>query len=170
MNKYLLDKERYVRMGGGTPQLFVYFYRKSQAASNKLSVLLYRVLFKLSKWRRCIDLYYKTEIGEGIYFGHAYCITINPCAKIGKNCNIHKGVTIGQTNRGPKKGVPIIGDCVWIGVNATVVGGIKIGDDVLIAPNAYVNVDVPSHSLVFGNPCVIKHRDNATEGYVDNRI
>ena len=47
---------------------------------------------------------------------------------------------------------------------------IKIGDDVLIAPNSYVNCDIPSHSIVFGNPCVIKHRDNATEDYVNNRV
>lgn len=92
---------------------------------------------------------------------------INPKAIIGKNCNIHKGVTIGQENRGKRRGTPIIGNKVWIGVNATVVGNIKIGDDVLIAPNSYVNCDVPSHSVVFGNPCIIRHNDNATEGYVD---
>ena len=68
------------------------------------------------------------------------------------------------------KGTPIIGNDVWIGVNSTVVGKITIGDDVLIAPNSYVNCDIPSHSVVFGNPCIIKHRDNATEGYVNRRI
>lgn len=45
----------------------------------------------------------------------------------------------------------------------------KIGDDVLIAPNSFVNVDVPSHSVVLGNPCIIKSKENATEGYI-NRI
>ena len=49
-------------------------------------------------------------------------------------------------------------------------GKVIIGDDVMIAPNSFVNVDVPSHSVVFGNPCVIKHRDWATEGYVNNVI
>lgn len=88
---------------------------------------------------------------------------------IGKNCNIHKGVTIGQENRGKRKGTPVIGNNVWIGVNSTIVGGITIGDDVLIAPNTFVNQSVPDHSVVFGNPCIIKHRDQATEGYI-NRI
>lgn len=86
-----------------------------------------------------------------MYFGHAYCITINPKAVLGKNINLHKGVTIGQENRGKRKGTPVIGDNVWIGVNATIVGAIKIGNDVLIAPNTYVNCDVPDHSIVFGN-------------------
>lgn len=109
-------------------------------------------------------------LSGGIYLGHAYNITINGRATIGRNCNIHKGVVIGQTNRGKRKGVPTIGDEVWIGINAAIVGGITIGDDVLIAPNSYVNCDVPPHSVVFGNPCIIKNRDRATEGYVNNKV
>lgn len=107
-------------------------------------------------------------MGGGIYIGHAYNITINARAKIGRNCNIHKGIVIGQANRGARKGYPVIGDRVWIGINSAIVGKVTIGDDVLIAPNSFVNVDVPSHSVVFVNPCIIKHRDWATEGYVNN--
>ena len=55
---------------------------------------------------------------------------------------------------------------MWIGAGAVVVGKIFIGDDVLIAPNTFVNCDVPSHSIVYGNPCIIKHRDFATENYI----
>lgn len=40
----------------------------------------------------------------------------------------------------------------------------------MIAPNSFVNVDIPSYSVVFGNPCVIKHRDWATEEYVNNIV
>lgn len=59
---------------------------------------------------------------------------------------------------------------VWIGVNATIVGGITVGDDVLIAPNTYVNCDIPAHSVVFGNPCIIKQHENATDGYINNTV
>ena len=48
--------------------------------------------------------------------------------------------------------------------------GVKIGNDVLIAPNTFVNIDIPDHSIVFGNPCIIKHKDNATEGYINNIV
>lgn len=116
-----------------------------------------------------IEIYGKCNIGPGLYLGHVYCITINSETVIGKNCNIHKGVTIGQENRGKRKGAPTIGDSVWIGVNATIVGKISIGDDVLIAPNSYVNCDVPSHSIVYGNPCIIKHKEGATDGYVNHK-
>jgi Serine acetyltransferase len=61
-----------------------------------------------------------------------------PKLKLAKNCNIAQGVTIAQANRGRNEGVPEIGDEVWIGPNAVIVGKIKIGNNVLIAPNAYV--------------------------------
>lgn len=86
---------------------------------------------------------------------------------IGKNINIHKGATIGKENRGKKLGAPKIGNNVYIGVNSTVVGKIEIGNDVLIAPNTYVNFNVPSHSIVIGSPGVIIPNEKATEGYVN---
>lgn len=110
------------------------------------------------------------NIGEGLYIGHAHNINVHPQAVIGKNCNLNKGCTIGRENRGQREGVPIIGDDVWVGSNATVVGKIMIGNDVLIAPNAYVNFNVPSHSIVVGNPGTIILRDNATEGYIIYKV
>ena len=109
-------------------------------------------------------------VGPGLYLGHPFGITINPGTIIGKNVNIHKGVTLGRENRGPRKGAPIIENNVWIGINATIVGKIHIGNDVLIAPNSYVNFDVPDHCIVIGNPGQIYQRENATYGYINNTI
>ena len=117
-----------------------------------------------------VEIYGKTQIGYGLYIGHPFGITINSGAVIGNNCNIHRGVLIGQENRGKRKGTPTIGNMVWMGVNSTIVGKITIGDDVLIAPNTFVNCDIPSHSIVFGNPCVIKAKLNATDQYVNNVV
>lgn len=148
---------------------FQIYYRKIQNNQGRKIRLLYLFLFRLFKAVNKVELCESTRIGEGLYIGHPYCITINPAVVIGKNCNIHKGVTIGQENRGVRKGTPVIGDNVWIGVNSTIVGKITIGNDVLIAPNSFVNKDVPDHSVVFGNPCIIRHKEIATEGYI-NRI
>lgn len=131
---------------------------------------MWRFLRKKMQAHYGLEIPGQATIGEGFYIGHAYGITVNTDAVIGRNCNIHKGVTIGQENRGKRKGAPVLGDCVWLGVNSTVVGAVTIGDDVLIAPNSYVNCDVPSHSIVIGNPCRIIPRDNATEGYVNKRV
>ena len=111
-----------------------------------------------------------TVIGKGLLIAHFGTIIINPAASLGDNVNIAPNVLIGKTNRGEKKGVPSVGNDVWIGAGASVVGNITIGDDVLIAPGAYVNTDIPPHSIVMGNPAVIHHRENATEGYINNRV
>ena len=163
---YKTDHQR--NNGGGYSLRFLRVLRTAQSSNNKIVKLICKVLLKHYRERYGLEILPKTQIGKGLYLGHAFNITINPNAVIGENCNIHKGVVIGQSNRGNKKGAPIIGNKVWIGINAAIVGKITIGDDVLIAPNSYVNVDVPSHSVVFGNPCVIKHRYNATEGYINN--
>lgn len=160
-----MDRQRY---SDERMPLFHSFFRLAQKGG--IYTIIFKPLFIIQRKKRCIDLSIEAKIGGGCYFGHASGITINSHAVIGKNVNIHKGVTIGRENRGRRKGCPVIGDEVWIGINSTIVGAIYIGNDVLIAPNTFVNRDVPDHSVVFGNPCIIKHRDNATEGYINNKV
>ena len=106
-------------------------------------------------------------IGIGFRLVHPYNITISPTTVIGSNCTIHKGATIGRESRGVRQGSPTIGDCVWVGINATVVGKITIGNNVLIAPNSFVNFDVPDNSIVIGCPGkILKDRADATDGYL----
>lgn len=145
-------------------------YRKAAFHSKKsIRGIIYRIQLRRLSHRTMIQIPTSTEIGKGLYIGHCGRIIINPEVKLGNNVNIATGVTIGATNRGERKGAPIIGNQVWIGTNAVIVGKITIGDDVLIAPNAYVNFDVPSHSIVIGNPAVIHKAENACENYI-NRV
>ena len=167
---YLSDIKRH---NGSCPyslKQFHRFFRMAQVEKNKFFSLYYRFRLKSIKEKYGLEIPYRLQCGKGLYLGHAYNITINEKAILGDNINIHKGATIGQENRGTRKGTPKIGNCVYIGINAVVVGNITIGDDVLIAPNAYVNCDVPSHSVVVGNPCVIHYRENATEGYINHTV
>lgn len=106
------------------------------------------------------------NIGPGLVLAHPYGITINPSAKLGKECCLFKGCTVGSIRSGKNAGVPIIGDRVTICCNAMVCGGIEIGDDVLIAVGAYVNFDVPSNSIVIGNPGVVHKKKNPSEDYL----
>lgn len=148
---------------------YIYVLRRCQETRSLLR-LYYRLRLKSLSHKTQIQIPYTAEIGEGLYIGHAGTIVVNPMAKLGKNINLAPGVTIGQENRGKRKGTPTIGDGVWIGTNAVVVGNITIGDDVLIAPLSYVNFDVPSHSIVLGNPARIIPRENATEHYVERQV
>lgn len=117
-----------------------------------------------------IEISSHCKIGKGLYLGHPGGITINPAAQLGEYVCLHKGVTVGVENRGTKKGVPTIGNCVWIGINSIIFGKVTIGNDVLISPNTVVNISIPDHSVVFGNPCQIRYRSHATQNYISDTI
>ena len=112
------------------------------------------------------------QIGKGLYLGHPYNISVSENAVIGENCNLNKGASIGVESGTIQSGqsrAPILGNRVWVGANAVLCGNIKIGDNVLIAPNAYVDTDVPPNSIVIGNPAqIISNRLDATEGYINH--
>lgn len=93
------------------------------------------------------------RVGHRFRIVHAGGITINPGVRFGNRCGIMHNVTIG-TNM-DKPGCPIIGDDVFIGTGAVVVGNITIGDGALIAANSLVFFDVPPDALAMGVPAVI---------------
>lgn len=82
-------------------------------------------------------------------------LSMHPDTVIGDRLGVMHNVTIG-TNMRP--GAPVIGDDVFIGVNATVLGAIRIGDRVRIAANTAVTTNVPSDSIVVGSPAKIYPR------------
>lgn len=166
----LYNADKYRNQDNRLIQRFLFHLQRANGTNNivlrflsKSMIVLYRNIYGL-------EISYTTKIGKGLYIGHPYGITINPESIIGENCNIHKGVVIGKENRGKRKGAPTIGNNVWIGINSAIVGRITIGDNVLIAPCTYINCDIPNNSIVFGNPCIIKHNDKATEGYINKIV
>lgn len=95
------------------------------------------------------------KIGQSFYIGHFGGIIINANAVIGDNCNISQGVTIGVSGRNENRGVPIIGNEVYIGANAVVSGNIIIENHVVIGACSLVNVSVKENAVVVGVPAVV---------------
>lgn len=93
-----------------------------------------------------------TDIGSGFYIGHFGGIVVNGKSVIGRNCNISQGVTLGQANRGKNKGFPVIGDNVYLGPGAKIVGAVRIGNNVAVGANCVVTCDVPDNAVVVGIP------------------
>ena len=116
-----------------------------------------------------IQIPWGTRIGKGFYIGHFGTIVVNGGTVIGDNVNISQGVTIGQTNRGKRKGVPVIGNGVYIGPGAKVIGKVTIGNNVAIGANAVVTEDVPDNACVAGVPAKIVSM-NGAEGYVNRKV
>jgi serine O-acetyltransferase len=150
---------------------YTYFFRKA-ALHKKKSLLgvFYRLLLRRYMIKYGIQIGADTQIGKGLHIYHFGAIVVSPGARIGKNCSLSSCITIGQANRGSRKGYPTLGDRVFVGGGAVIVGNVTIGDNVLIAPNAYVNVDVPSNSIAIGNPARIIPDEYATQDYIVNVV
>lgn len=114
---------------------------------------LYGVLRIINEILTNITIYPGTEIGDGFHIIHGDGpITIHPSTVIGARCGIMHNVTIG-TNM--SEDVPVIGDDVFIGVGACILGGVSIGDRARIAANSLVIEDVPADSIAIGVPARI---------------
>lgn len=149
---------------------FLYWFRKTQFAKLKICKVLYRIILYRFQLVTGNEISWRTKVGPGLYLGHNGARYVNSEAIIGKNVNLNQNVTIGQENRGKRKGSPTISDNVWIGAGSVIVGKIIIGENVLISPNSFVNFDVPDNSIVIGSKCSILPRDNATEDYICQKV
>ena len=87
----------------------------------------------------------------GVYVAHPYATIIN-AKHIGKNFTCHQCTTIGNKSDFLGNECPTIGDNVIIGANCCIIGNISIGDNVIIGAGSVVVKDIPSNSIVVGNP------------------
>ena len=147
----------------------VAFYGKRKRSLGIFAYAYNRVMFNHYRFKYGFDISPTTSIGPGFYIGHFGGVVISPDAILGSNINIAQGVTIGATSRGKRLGAPTLGDRVWVGANAVIVGKITIGREALIAPGAYVNFDVPCNAVVLGNPGKVVS-DSGSRGYVNNTL
>lgn len=88
------------------------------------------------------------ELGPGLVMVHSHGIVINGAVKAGANLTLEHQVTIGAE----KRQSPTIGNDVFIGAGAKIIGPVTIGDGARIGANAVVIHDVPAHTTVVGNP------------------
>jgi len=118
----------------------------------KLLLLIGNIVSKLFELPTGIFIPLSCEIGEGLYIGHFGNIFFPSHGSLGKNCNVSQGVTMGVAGLGDDRGAPTIGDRVYIGPNAIVVGKITVGEDAVICAGAVVTKSVPPRAVVLGNP------------------
>lgn len=101
-----------------------------------------------------IRLHRKTKIGENLQLVHIGNILIHPNSIIGDRCRIQHNVTL-AANMDKNDGAPIIGNDVFIGTGATILGDITIGDGARIAANSLVITNVPPGATAIGVPARI---------------
>lgn len=107
---------KYDKIRGGALPIFQYWLRKASAESNPFLLFLYKSILSITLFPYSCEMYSSMKIGPGLCITHPFGNTLNPDAIIGANCSIHKEVTVGIENRGKRKGCPVIGNEVWIGI------------------------------------------------------
>ncbi len=148
---------------------FRYTYLLRKVMAHKLFSVrgfFFRVIKRLFTYRG-YHISNEAKIGEGFSLYHRGTVYIGPVT-IGRYCTVSHNVTIGRSLTEGIIGRPTLGDYVWIGQGAVVVGKINIGNNVFIAPNSVVNFDVPDNSMVSGYPARFVRKENPTKYWIDN--
>ncbi|MBS7786402.1 serine acetyltransferase [Flavobacterium sp. CYK-55] len=157
----------YIQVVPGLKYTIVLRYCQYYRRRNRLLFYFFFFWLRRLKHGYGIDISYRTNIGKGLYIGHFGGIVIHGDTVIGENCNLSQNMTIGVLVRGKKSGVPTIGDRVFIGPGAVILGGINIGNDALIGANSLVTFDVPDHAVVSAQTAQIVS-DKGSSDYIIN--
>jgi serine O-acetyltransferase len=169
MSKFSVDIARYRAKGGTSKELWlnpavwaIGCYRLGNWLNVDPPFFLIRIPLKVISllankfcevfMEMCIDSC--ATIGTGLYIAHIGGVHINPQAIIGSNCDIAHRVTIGASAMG-RQGAPTIGNDVYIGTGAALVGKIRVGNGVKIAANSLVMSNIPDGATVMGVPARI---------------
>ena len=146
-------------------------FRKASFYCGKNRFLYWLYFFRFSRLRQKTknDISIHAIFGKGVLLIHEGPRYIYSGVVVGNNVTIHQGVTLGLA-QGRKKGVPTIGNNVWLGPFCIVVGAVHIGDGAMICGGAFVNFDVPNNAIVIGNPGVIHLSEKGSQDYIGNPV
>lgn len=130
-------------------------YEYALNCTNGLRGKMQRILAKV-RWHRLGAKYNvnvpPNVVGYGFRIPHLVGGVIINCKSMGNNCTANTGVVVGNNNKG---GMAIIGNNVDLSIGCKVIGGVTIGDNVIVAPNSVVVKNVPANAIVTGIPAVI---------------
>jgi serine O-acetyltransferase len=98
------------------------------------------------------------QIEPGFYVGHFVSLQIGPGVKIGRNSSVGQMCTIEGTGAFPALNAPVLGERVYLGSGAKVIGPVRLADGAAVCANSVVVEDVPENGVVLGNPGVVISR------------
>lgn len=111
-----------------------------------------RFLSHINRFITGVEIHPGAVLGEGLFIDHGMGIVIGETTEVGRNVTLYKGVVLGGTGKEKGKRHPTIGDNVVVSSNATVLGSIKIGNNVKIGAGSVVLREVPDNCTVVGVP------------------
>ena len=112
-----------------------------------------RLISQIMRFLTGIEIHPGARMGKGLFIDHGMGVVIGETARIGKDCVLFHNVTLGGTGKHKGKRHPTIGNNVFIGTGATLLGPIMIGNNVNIGAETFIiNKDVPDNCTVVGIP------------------
>jgi len=112
--------------------------------------LLARILSTIARLFTGVDIHPGAWIGYRCFIDHAMCVVIGETAEVGHDCHILHGVTLGGTGHHTGKRHPTVGNNVFLGAHASLLGPIVVGNWVKVGAGTTVLVDIPDHATVVG--------------------
>ena len=132
----------------------VVLHRMAHACKRRHVPVLGPLFARLSLFLTGVDIAPAAQIGPGLLISHGVGIVIGGYARIGAGATILHAVTIGGPYPSRRREMPTLGDEVFLGAGAMVIGDIQIGDRVFIGAGAMVTEDVPEDSVVVSDATV----------------
>ena len=114
--------------------------------------LLARMLSHQARFWTGVEIHPAARIGQRLFIDHGMGTVIGETSEVGDDCTFYQGVTLGGTGKEMGKRHPSLGSRVVVGVGASILGSIEIGDDVLIGAGSVVLKPVPADCTVVGVP------------------
>ena len=144
-------------------------YLRTKPASAFGLYPLLKFLLLRARYKYGIAIPEYTLIGPGFFINRFGGIYVNGDVVIGSNVNYTHGAMLGQLNRGPRAGNPILGNRVLLASGAKVIGRIRIGNDSSVGANAVVTKDVPDGGVVGGVPAKLLSQGGSA-GYINRQV
>jgi len=133
---------------GGAAQIL---YRMMRFCQTHRLRILAAIIYRINACLTHATIGRNADIAPGFVILHSLGVVINTNVRAGRNLVIYHNVTLGAERHKS----PVLGDNVYIGAGAKVIGGVRIGSDVRIGANAVVTKDVPDGATVVGIPARI---------------
>jgi serine O-acetyltransferase len=122
-----------------------------------------RLLSHLARALTGIEIHPGAKIGRGVFIDHGMGVVIGETSEIGDNVTMYQGVTLGGTGKQRGKRHPTVEDEAIIGVGASVLGAVTIGEGARVGAGSVVLKDVPPHTTAVGLPArAVSWRDPAS--------
>lgn len=161
--KYLKSIQKRDPASGNLINIFFCYPCVHAIISHRINHFLYKARLKglarffsqISKIFTHIEIHPGATIGKNLFIDHGSGVVIGETAIIGNNCTLYHGVTLGGTGKEKGKRHPTIGDNVFIGCGAKILGDITIGNNVKIGANSVVLTNIPDNTTAVGIPAKI---------------